>query len=149
MRRTHGEILHGNLEMNIEIQHYSVSELTCNRNSLVTDFILFLCECYEVSPEYIRLEFTDFIKYHDDSVGVCYELMENTRYRIVVKTKERTITQIFATIAHEFIHVKQYLKDNLRGDVKSGHKIPYEERWWEIEAFEDCYSLVKKFIERI
>lgn len=68
--------------------------------------------------------------------------------------KKRNLAAVLTTIAHELIHVKQYLFDNLYEEFelnqKAGDKkVPYRETWWEKEAWEGQEPLMLKFIEHI
>lgn len=80
----------------------------------------------------------------DDNLGLCIDL-SSTEFLILVKTDNRNIGEVFTTIAHEMVHVKQYMKENLGWFLDNRSHIPYHERWWEREAFEKSIMLVEKF----
>jgi hypothetical protein len=66
----------------------------------------------------------------------------------------RNITTIVETIAHELIHVKQYLFDGLYEATKQNNeaganKVPYRDTWWEKEAWNGQEPLVIKFVDHI
>ena len=47
------------------------------------------------------------------------------------------------------IHVKQYMTQDLGRLLDENADMPYEERWWEAEAFDNAVSLVEKFSKTI
>ena len=54
---------------------------------------------------------------------------------------------IIRVAAHEMIHVKQFIKNNLEDLMNDIHKPVYEERWWEKEASKKSLELVKKYVD--
>jgi hypothetical protein len=109
---------------------------------LVENFVRFACVELDIQPKSLVIAKYDVV---DDTLGLCID--DTTEdYIILVHTADRDIGQIFVTIAHELIHVKQYMKENLGWfmDNQSQH-IPYMERWWEQEAFKWSVPLVEKF----
>jgi Zn-dependent peptidase ImmA (M78 family) len=76
--------------------------------------------------------------------GACYRADEN---EFMIVLKERDEGQMMLTLAHEMVHVKQYLLDDLSN--KFDDSIPYMERWWEQEAFEKEVVLTKMLIQAI
>jgi hypothetical protein len=54
---------------------------------------------------------------------------------------------MIVTLAHEMVHVKQYLKDNLAEHFT--YDIPYMERWWEKEAYAMEVEITKSIIEMV
>ena len=73
------------------------------------------------------------IKYYDDDDTICSILME--------VQAEQDRDEMISTIAHEMVHVKQYVTGELTEDLCmwKGHEIDsdavdYEEHPWEIEA---------------
>lgn len=67
----------------------------------------------------------------------------------------RNIASVLTTIAHELIHVKQFVFDGLEEAYKLNHKaptknrVPYSSTWWEKEAYGRQEELVMAFIESI
>lgn len=109
---------------------------------LAQRFILWLCQELQVFPDSISVYGEDVI---DGNInGLCIDISD-TEYVILVKTAERDIGQVFCTIAHEMVHVKQYMKENLGQHLDNCQHIPYRERWWEVEAFSKSVALVEKF----
>lgn len=76
---------------------------------------------------------------------MCFD-MDVGHYMILIKTHNRNLTQIYTTLAHELVHVKQYMYDNL-GYLLDSHKPPYNERWWEKEANSKAEELILKFVQ--
>lgn len=126
--------------MNIEM----IIEVTDLDEKLTKDFVTFCCKELDISPSQIDVEgWPEPLK--NNALGLCYNVTED-EYLIMVSTRGRTLTEIYNTIAHELIHVKQYEKDDL--DVSmAAHKPAYEDRWWEIEAREKSLDLVKKYVD--
>jgi hypothetical protein len=110
---------------------------------LVSDFVNFACKELGINPEKITVASWDI---EDEISGMCIDESES-EFIILVNETERNLTEVFNTIAHEMIHVKQYMKENLGWFLDNRSYIPYRERWWEKEAFENSVSLVKKFAE--
>jgi Zn-dependent peptidase ImmA (M78 family) len=76
--------------------------------------------------------------------GACYRADEN---EFMIVLKERDEGQMMLTLAHEMVHVKQYLLDDLSDQFDE--KIPYMERWWEQEAFSKEVDLMKLLIAAV
>ena len=74
--------------------------------------------------------------------GDCYDA--DDRSCIIRVNKELSEQELLTTIFHEFVHIKQYIKKEY-GDIFaiSNDKVAYEDRPYEIEAFE----LEKKLLE--
>ncbi|MFA7408342.1 MAG: hypothetical protein WCY93_11060 [Anaerolineaceae bacterium] len=53
-------------------------------------------------------------------------------YMIELRLENRTREEIFWTLAHELVHVRQFQEQDLENQLDK--RIPYQERWWEIEA---------------
>lgn len=108
--------------------------------TLAQKFILWLCHELNIQPDAVSVYGEDDM----DVLGMCIDDSE-TEFTILVKTGSHDIGQIFNTIAHEMIHVKQYMKENLGMLLDDCEHIPYMERWWEVEAFGNSAPLVEKF----
>lgn len=78
--------------------------------------------------------------------GMCLD-MDIGHYLILVKTGNRDITQIYKTVAHELVHVKQYMYDNL-GHLLDRHPPPYDDRWWEKEAKLKSEEFILRFVQK-
>jgi vacuolar-type H+-ATPase catalytic subunit A/Vma1 len=63
----------------------------------------------------------------------------------MTQTKNRNLTEVYITIAHEMVHVKQFIKQNLSD--KYSNKRPHHDRWWEREANAKSKELVKKYVD--
>jgi hypothetical protein len=111
---------------------------------LVEKFVRFLCEELAVFPTSITIVPFD----EKDCVGICID-ESDTEFLILVKEDGRNIGEVFTTIAHEMIHVKQYMKQNLGWLLDQHNHIPYEQRWWENEAFTNAIPLVEKFAKKL
>jgi hypothetical protein len=117
--------------------------LTINtpHEGLVQKFVEWLCKELQINPRGLEIYAQDDL---DGALGMCMDVSED-EFMILVKTKHRDIGDYFVTIAHEMIHVKQYLKENLGHWMDNCSDIPYMERWWEVEAFGESIPLVEKF----
>ncbi|MDB9980591.1 hypothetical protein OAD61_00615 [bacterium] len=116
--------------------------------TLTENFIEFCCNQLGVYPDLIAVEGWDE-PFRGGSLGLCYEVDFKQEYLIMVAKKGRNITEIYTTIAHEMIHVKQFMKENLSKIVIEKHKPIYSERWWEIEAEEKSTDIVKKYVDKL
>lgn len=114
--------------------------------ALTESFIQFCCEQLDIEPDLVTVEGWDD-PFKDGAFGLCYEVNDDNEYLIMVATKDRTPTQIYNTIAHEMVHVKQFMKQGLSKNIVDAHKPAYNERWWEIEASEKSLNLVKKYVD--
>lgn len=112
---------------------------------LTEDFVTFCCFELDISPELITVEGWDE-PFKDGALGLCYEVNDNKEYLIMVCKQNRTATAIYNTIAHEMVHVKQFMKQDL-GSTIEAHKPAYNDRWWEIEASKKSLDLVKKYVD--
>ena len=113
--------------------------------SLVEDFVRFTCNELGVTPNSLVVA-----KYEpvDDTLGLCIDETSED-FIILIHTENRNLGQIFVTLAHELIHVKQYMKENLGWFMDNRVDIPYMERWWEKEAFERSVPLLEKFTKTL
>lgn len=113
---------------------------------LTENFVKFCCNEFRVYPDLITIEGWD-VPLKGNANGLCYEVHRNEEYLIYVNTVDRNVTEIYNTIAHEMIHVKQFIKNNLEELMNDIHKPVYEERWWEKEASKKSLELVKKYVD--
>jgi hypothetical protein len=83
----------------------------------------------------------------DDTINVQGAVYQNAvdDYMIVLKSQEDG--HMLVTLAHELTHVKQYVKDDLAKQFT--REIPYQERWWEIEAYQMEVQLVSSLLEKL
>lgn len=118
--------------------------LDISNKKLVEKFTKFLLGKLNISPKSIEIASTEMKDCH----GICVDITEDN-YLILVDETDRNITEIFVTIAHEMVHVKQYMKENLGWFLENRSYIPYETRWWEKEAFEKSVEYVKAFAKKV
>ena len=126
--------------MNIEVTELDVT--------LTENFIKFCCKELNVYPDLISVEGWDE-PFKDGALGLCYEVDFKQEYLIMVSKKGRNITEIYNTIAHEMIHVKQFMRENLSNAIIEGEKPIYAKRWWEVEASEKSVDIVKKYVDTL
>lgn len=110
-------------------------------NPVTHNFLKFLVQKLNISDASVKIfEQSDGDKY----IGCVYECGDS-EFHVILNTdriSESESLEYFYVIAHEYVHIKQYLYDNL-GYLLKGCKIPYEYRWWEHEARE----LGEKYLE--
>ena len=121
-------------------------EITELDSTLTTNFVNFCCDELSVYPELLTIEGWDQ-PFKDGALGLCYEVDNKEDYLIMVSKEGRNATEIYNTIAHEMIHVKQFMVQNLSKNLCQEHKPVYNDRWWEIEAKENSFDLVKKYVD--
>lgn len=109
-------------------------------SSFVKSVIDLFCDILKISVPNLHI-FTDQTI---NPNGACYR---NGSDEFMIVLKERDAGQMMVTLAHELVHVKQYLNDNLSEEYDTS--IPYMERWWEVEAFQMEVELTKILIDRV
>jgi hypothetical protein len=97
---------------------------------LTNDFVKFCCNQLGIKPRQLYVNGYDDIS--EDLKGYCIDV-EDDVFTIATSTKDRNITEIYTTIAHELVHVKQYMKQNL-GVLLESSVLDYYNTWWEVEA---------------
>jgi len=112
-------------------------------NHLVEKFVTFICKEYSILPRKISIESYNLV----GNTGMCFDEPDG-KFTILVK-EGRDLSQLFTTIAHEMIHVKQYMKQDLGTLLDEHYDLAYEDRWWEEEAFNGAIPLVEKFAGKI
>jgi len=108
----------------------------------------FIVKCLKRFAEMLDIELPNMCVLVDETIkvnGACYQNAPDD-YMIVLRVQEEEGNMI-QTLAHEMVHVKQFLKDDLASHFC--FDIPYMERWWEIEAFEKEIVLMKDLIEKV
>lgn len=108
---------------------------------LIESATIFYCNELDIQPE---LEV-----YIDDSKdlkvnGLCYH---NDGEFLILINGNLEDGHALVTLAHELVHVKQYMKNDL--EEKLDLTIPYHDRWWEKEAFEMESVLASRLLNAI
>ena len=119
------------------------TQLHHSYDHLADAFVQFLCDELSVLPREITILGQDI----DDGLGLCIDITPDS-FLILVKESGRNVGQVFTTIAHEMIHVKQYMTQELGRLLDEQKDVPYEQRWWEREAYEKAVPLVEKFAKK-
>ena len=117
-------------------------ETAISNSAVVKSFVRFLCTELNIKPKRIIVAELEDLK--SNTIGLCIDESED-EFIILVKENTRTLSDILITIAHEMIHVKQYMLQNLGWCLDNYGHIPYKERWWEKEAFAKSVLLVEKY----
>lgn len=105
-------------------------------------FAQFCCEELKVFPSKIEIACAEL----DDKSGVCIDIEED-EFLIIVDKRNKSLSQIYATIAHELVHVEQYMYKALGNILDKNRDVKYEDRWWEKEAKQKSIDLVQKFVD--
>lgn len=108
--------------------------------SFVKKAVKLFCDALSIDVPNLEIFTDETINRH----GVCYHAGDNS---FMILLLQRDLGQMMVTLAHEMVHVKQYLIDNL--EEKFDSTIPYMDRWWEKEAFEKEVTLTKLLIEAV
>lgn len=112
---------------------------------VIKDFVSFLCKELQINPNKVYVYGMDESVYKEQrAVGACID-EPNDEFILLVYQGSRKIENIFDTIAHEMIHVKQFLKENLNHWLNTCSDVPYKQQWWEVEAWNNSANLVIKF----
>ena len=117
-------------------------ETAISNSAVVKSFVRFLCNELKIKPTRIIVAELEDLK--SDTIGLCIDESDD-EFIILVKENTRALSDILVTIAHEMIHVKQYMLQNLGWCLDNYGHIPYKERWWEKEAFAKSVLLVEKY----
>ena len=89
-----------------------------------------------------------FSKMNDDAVGYCMMLDNNREYQLEI-SKDLNIKELVMTICHEMVHVKQYVRNEMKEGQMVWKKKPiasdtkYYDLPWEKEAYAMQASLAK------
>ena len=102
--------------------------------------VRFFCDALEVDVPNLHIFVDDTIRI----AGACYQ---NDHDDYLIALKQQDLGQMIVTLAHELVHVKQYMIDGLYKTFDA--TIPYRERWWEVEAYEKEVELTKLLIEAV
>lgn len=113
--------------------------------TLTEDLVRFLCLELDIAPSRVTIA---SYEEEDNILGLCLD-ESDSEFIVLVKEQGRNIGEICTTVAHEMIHVKQYMKENLGWFLDNRRGIPYLERWWEKEAFGNAVPLVEKFTKTL
>lgn len=112
-------------------------------DALLDDFVYYICKHFGIIPRKICIETADLV----GNRGMCFD-DDDGEFTILVKPND-DMGQTFATVAHEMIHVKQYMTQNLGQILDESTAMPYDSRWWEDEAFNGAVPLVESFATKI
>lgn len=110
---------------------------------LTTHFTRFCCENLPAWPKSIEIVAED--KIVNDKSGLCIDIDEDN-YLILISKKNKNISQIYTSIAHEMVHVKQFMYDNLGELLDKGYN--YDTCWWEQEARERSEKILLEFVKK-
>lgn len=119
----------------------TIIDTVISNPKLVENFAVFLCRELDIMP--LKVTIAPY-ELDDGILGLCLDESDD-EFIVFVKEQDRNIGQIFTTIAHEMVHVKQYMKENLGWFLDNRKDIPYLDRWWEKEAFSMAVPLVENF----
>jgi hypothetical protein len=106
----------------------------------VSNVVRFFCDALGIDVPNLHIFVDDTIAVD----GVCYQ---NSHDDYLIALREQEVGQMIVTLAHEMVHVKQYVNDGLA--EKWDATIPYRERWWEVEAYEKEVELTRMLIDAV
>lgn len=113
---------------------------------LTVDFTNFCCNELNIKPKML------YVNGYDDMTeslkGYCIDV-EDDIFTVAVSIKDRNLTEIYTTIAHEIVHVKQYMTQNLTRFLADQEKMDYYTSWYEREAREKSVEFVKKYVDSL
>lgn len=81
----------------------------------------------------------------DETIAVAGACYQNAHDDYLIALRDQDAGQMIVTLAHELVHVKQYVLDDLANEFTTS--IPYRERWWEVEAYKKEVELAELLIE--
>jgi len=107
-----------------------------------------ILKCLNRFAEILNIQLPNLTIFTDETIKPFGAVYQNTPddYMIVLKVQDNE-GRMIQTLAHEMVHVKQYLKDNLADHFT--YDIPYMERWWEVEAYEKETELMQDLLANI
>lgn len=114
-------------------------------NQVIEKFARFVCKEYNILPRHILITDYDL----KGSNGMCIDDDLEKGVFIILVNYNRDLSEVFTTVAHEMIHVKQYMTQNLGYYLDKYKDTEYCDRWWENEAFTNAIQLVEKFAKKI
>lgn len=87
----------------------------------------YICEKFDIKP-FIEINFR--LMSNDDTLGYCSHITDEG-FEIDIKRSQK-LRSLLTTLAHEMVHVKQYLEDAIPDTYEQD--LDYWDRPWEIEA---------------
>jgi hypothetical protein len=129
--------------INTDVENVSVIWM-----NTLDDVFRFVAKKFDIEEENINVKL-----FRDGSFGLSKKSKlnglvlkrSNGSYDIRIALNNRSVTEIAMTLIHEMTHVMQYVHKNLVQD----RSIPYEKRWYEIEAFEMESKMLLEFMETL
>lgn len=105
----------------------------------------------ELVPRKRKLELDIMIHSMKGYYGLC-EHVDTNEFEINIHSKQN-LYQYITTLAHELVHMKQYIRGELKSDCrkmswmgKDMSDLPYSKQPWESEAYDLQHDLAKNFI---
>lgn len=111
---------------------------TKNQRKYAESMAMFVCRKFNINPE-IEINFRRMSK--DENYGYCCHL-EDEEFEIEIKRTLR-LRDLLITLAHELVHVKQYIKGEIVNDDTD-----YWDRPHEIEAHGRETGLFIRWVEQ-
>jgi hypothetical protein len=100
-------------------------------DTLTKNFIKFCCVELNTYPDMITVKGRDEPTLKDNAVGLCYEVNCAHKYLIVVAKQNRSVTDIYTTLAQEMMQVKKFMKSET------------------VIEIEDSANIVKKYVDNL
>lgn len=118
----------------------SVVQIDGMNQDFIGKVVKFFCDALGIDVPNLHIFVDDTITV----AGVCYQ---NSHDDYLIAIRDQDNGQMIVTLAHELVHVKQYVVDGLAEQWDA--TIPYRERWWEVEAFQKEVELMELLIEAV
>lgn len=109
---------------------------------LTETFVKFCLDRLPANPNYIEIVGQDTLV--NGKSGLCIDIDEDN-FLILVSKESKSLSQIYISIAHELVHVKQFMYDNLGTLLDQGYE--YDTCWWEQEARERSERFLLEFVK--
>ena len=102
---------------------------------------------YVLDPQYLKRASSIFegrVLPYEMPSDRCIDIDEDN-FLILVSKESKSLSQIYISIAHELVHVKQFMYDNLGTLLDQGYE--YDTCWWEQEARERSERFLLEFVK--
>lgn len=90
-----------------------------------------------------------FSKMTDDAVGYCMQLDNNRQYQIEI-SKDLNIKDLVMTVCHEMVHVKQYVRNEMREGqmVWKKKEIAKDTKYYDLPWEKEAYAMQAKLAKQ-
>jgi hypothetical protein len=107
----------------------------------------FIEQCVEHFCDLLDITVPNIFIFIDDTMKVLGACYENEPGDYMITLRDQADGHMILALAHEMVHVKQFMCNSLSNTFDP--MIPYNERWWEIEACEKEVVLMTSLINKV